>query len=69
MGEVLRRHLMNAKGYAMSSPLPPKFKLSSNLITYDHEVASIPLIEVSRESYSISLKGDPLIFIVNLAYR
>ncbi len=47
----------------------PLCHLSSNLITYDHEVTSITLVEVSRESYSISLKGDPLIIVVNLAYR
>ncbi len=38
----------------------PLCHLSLNLVTYHHEVARIPLGEVSRESCSVSLCGDPL---------
>ncbi len=33
--------------------------LSPNLVTYHHNVASIPFVEVSRESCSVSSKGYP----------
>ncbi len=35
-------------------------RISPTLATYHHEMASIPLVEVSRESYSVSSKGEPL---------
>ncbi len=38
----------------------PLCRLSPNLVTYHHEVAGIPLGEVSRESFSVSLKVDSL---------
>ncbi len=32
----------------------PLCRLSPNSVTYHHEVASVPLVEVSRESCSVS---------------
>ncbi len=38
----------------------PLYCLSQNMVPYHHEVASIPLGEVSRKRCSVSSKGDEL---------
>ncbi len=51
---LLRSPLLNRFwGISIETPIP-------NLVIYHHEVARIPLCEVSRESWSVSAKGDPL---------